>query len=152
MTRKRIAAIAAIVAIVLVGGAFLGGYLPERRRRTAAEQESSALREQLTAAEARVRMGQLLGQALAIRDSVVRQNYGRAQELSSTLFDSVRREAAGMPLDEYRPVLDDVLSRRDSIIASLAKAEPGVLEPLRVIEVQMRRALAYPVPEEAASR
>lgn len=147
MSRKRIAAIAAFVAIVLVGGAFLAGYLPERRRRTAAEQESSALREQLTAAAARVRLGQLLGQALAVRDAVVRQNYGRAQELASTLFDSVRREAAAT-LDEYRPVLDDVLSRRDSVIASLAKAEPGVLEPLRMMEVRMRRALGYPVPED----
>lgn len=149
MSWKRIAA---FTAIVLIGGAFLAGYLPERRLRTAAQEESVRLRQQLAAAEARVRMGELLGQAIAIREVVVRQNYGQAQELSSAFFDSVRREAAATPLAEFRSVLNEVLSRRDSVTASLVKADAGSLEALRTIEVQMRRALGYPVPEDAASK
>jgi hypothetical protein len=151
MSWKRIAAIAAIAAIVMAAGAFLAGYLPERRLRRAAEQESVTLRDQLTAAEARVRMGRLLGQALAVREVVVRSNYGQAQELSSAFFDSVRQEAAITPSGEFRPVLNGVLSRRDSVTASLAKAEPAVVEVLRMIEVEMRRALGYAVPQEAAA-
>jgi hypothetical protein len=149
MSRKRIATIA---AIVVIGGAFLAGYLPERSLRTAAQRESVALREQLAATEARVRMGQLLGQGLALREVVMRQNFGQAQELSSAFFDGVRREAAATPLDEFRSVLNEVLARRDAVTASLAKADAGILETLRAMELQMRRALAYPVPEEAAAK
>jgi hypothetical protein len=149
MSWKRIAVIG---AIVLVAGAFLAGYVPERMRRTAAEQESASLRQQLTAAEARVRMGALLGQALAVTEVVTRQNYGQAQQLSSTFFDSVRNEAATTPVGEFRSVLNEVLSRRDRITASLVKADPGVLEALRAIEVQMRQVLGYPTPETAASK
>jgi hypothetical protein len=97
-------------------------------------------------------MGQLLGQVLAVREAVVRQNYGEAQELSSAFFDSVRKEAAVTPLDEFRSVLNEVLSRRDSVIASLAKADPGILDVLRTIEVQIRRALGYPLPQEPAAK
>lgn len=147
MPWKRIAAIA---AVVLVAGAFLTGYLPEHRLRTAAERDALALRQQLSAAEARVRMGQLLGEALALREVVMRQNYGQARELSSAFFDSVRREAAATPLDEFRSVLDEVLSRRDAVTASLAKADAAILEALRTMEVRMRRALGYPVAEEGA--
>jgi hypothetical protein len=149
MSWKRIAAIA---GIVLLAGAFLAGYLPERGLRTAAEQESSLLRQQLAAAEARVRMGQLLGQVLAVREDVVRQNYGQAQELASKLFDDVRREATATPSDEFRSTLNDVLSRRDSVTASLTKAEPGILDVLRMIELQMRRSLGYPAPEDSVSK
>ena len=148
MSWKRIAAFA---AVVLIGAAFLAGYRPERRLRTAAQEESVKLRQQLDAAEARVRMGELLGQAIAIREVVMRQNYGQAQELSSAFFDSVRRKAAATPLAEFRSVLNDVLSRRDSVTASLAKADTATLEALRMIEVQIRRALGYPVFEEAAA-
>lgn len=149
MPWKRIATIA---AIVLVGGAFLAGYLPEHRLRTAAEQQSLALRDQLAAAEARVRMGQLLGQALAVREVIIRQNYGQAQELSSAFFDTVRKEAAATPLDQFRSVLNEVLSRRDGITASLTKADPGTVEALHTIEVQMRQALGYPLPQEPAAK
>lgn len=149
MSMKRIAA---IVAIVLIGGAYLAGYVPERRLRTAAEQESQGLRDRLDAAEARVRMGQLLGQVLAIREVVVRRNFGQAQEFSSGFFDSVRTEAAATSSGQFRNDLNDVLSRRDSVTASLAKGDEAVGEVLRTIEVRMRRALNYPVPEEQPAK
>ena len=143
--------IAAIAVIVLIGGAFLAGYLPEQRLRVAAEQQSLALQEQLAAAEARVRMGRLLGQALAVREVVIRQNYGLAQELASPFFDNVRSEAAATPLNEFRSVLTEVLSRRDAITTSLAKADPATVEAVHAIEVRMRRALGYPLPQQAVT-
>jgi hypothetical protein len=143
--------IAAIAAIVFIGGAFLAGYLPEHRLRIAAEQQSLTLRGQLAAAEARVRMGQLLGQALAVREVVIRQNYGQAQELSSAFFDSVRREAAATTIEEFRAVLNEVLSRRDAVTASLTKADPGSADALYTIEVQLRQALGYPLPHQATA-
>ena len=145
MSRNRIAVIAAAVLIV---AAFLTGYLPERGRRVTAERESATLREQLTAAEARVRLGQLLGQALAVRDVVVRQNYGQAQEIASAFFDGVRREAAATPVAEFRSVLSEVLSGRDAVTAALVKADPGSVDMLRRIEIEIRDALGYPRPQE----
>lgn len=149
MPWKRIGAIA---AIVLVGGAFLAGYLPEHGLRTAAEQQSVALREQLAAAEARVRMGQLLGQALTLREVVMRQNYGQAQALSSSFFNGVSGEVAATPLNEFREPLTEVLSRRDSVTAALTKGDPAAVELLHAIEVRIRSALGYPLPPESAAR
>ena len=149
MPWKRIAAIA---VIVLLAGAFLAGYLPEHRLRIIAEQQSLALREQLAAAEARVRMGQLLGRALALREVVNRQNYGQAQELSSAFFDSVRTEAAATPVDEFRSALDEVLSRRDALTAALTKADPATVDVLSTIETRVRRALGYPLPQEGIAK
>jgi hypothetical protein len=145
MSWKRIASIA---AIVLLGGAFLAGYVPEYRLRTAAEREAATLRQQLSAAEARVRMGQLLGQALALRDVVTRQNYGQARDLSSSFFDAIRAEAATTPLTEFRDVLNEVLLRRDSVTASLTRADPAVGETLQTIEVRIRGALGYSLPPD----
>jgi hypothetical protein len=138
---------AAVAVTVLIAAAFLVGYLPERRLRTAADREVEALREQLAAAEARVRMGRLLGQALTLREVVIRQNYGQAQERSSSFFDGIRAEASATPLSEFRDALNDALLRRDSITASLTKADPAVVEALHAIEVRMRGALGYSLPQ-----
>ena len=78
----------------------------------------------------------------------MRQNYGQAQELSSSFFNSIRAEATATPLNEFRDVLNGVLSRRDSITSSLTKAEPGVVERLHDVEVRMRGALGYSLPPE----
>ena len=143
--------IAVIAVVILIGGAFLAGYLPEHMQRTVAERESLALREQLEAADARVRLARLLGRVLAIEEVVMRQDYGQAQGLSSAFFDEVRSEVAATPMDEFRSVLQDVLSRRDSVTALLSKADSGVRDVLHTIEVQIRRVLDYPLPKDSAA-
>jgi hypothetical protein len=65
--------VAVIAVVVLVGGAFLMGLIPERRLRSAAEQESQDLQERLTAAEARVRFSRLLGDVLALKEVTMRR-------------------------------------------------------------------------------
>jgi hypothetical protein len=79
MSWKRIGAVAALVAI---GAAFLAGFLPERRLRLAAEQQSRTVEERLADAETRIRIGQLLGDVLMLKEVTLRQNYGQAQEFS----------------------------------------------------------------------
>jgi hypothetical protein len=49
-------------------------------------------------------------------------------------------------------VLDEVLSRRDAVTALLTRADPGAVEALTTIEVQLRRALGYPLPQEPAAQ
>ena len=83
---KRYLAIAFIVlagAVGLAGLAFLAGYWPEHQQRQALEAQVSNLQVQLGDAQARVRLGGLLGQLLAAEDAVSAQNYGEAQALSS---------------------------------------------------------------------
>jgi hypothetical protein len=149
MRWKRIVAIA---AVVVIGGAFLAGYLPERRQRTAAELQVRMLQEKLAAAEARGRMGEFLGHALTVKEVTMRQNYGQAQELSSSFFNGVRAEAAATPDGGFRDALNEVLARRDSVTAALTKADPGVIEILHMIELRLRRALGYTLPPEPAPR
>jgi hypothetical protein len=143
--------IGVLAGVILGGGAFLAGYLPEHRLRTAAERESQHLREQLGAAEARIRVARLLGEALTVKEVAMRQNYGQAQDLSSPFFNRVRDEAASTPIGELRDVLNDVLSRRDAVTASLTKADPGVVDTLHALELRMRGALGYPLPQASAA-
>ena len=108
MSWKRIATVA---AVVLIGGAFLAGYLPERRLRTAAEREVSRL-----CASSSRRRRLVSGWAnFSVRrwryESGDASELGQAQDLSSSFFDSIRVEATATPLNEFRDVLNDVLSR-----------------------------------------
>ena len=140
----------AIIAVVVIGGIYFAGYLPEHQQRTAAETQARMLEQRLAAAEARIRMGELLGQALSIREVTMRQNYGQAQDLSSSFFDRVRSEAADTPDSVFRDALNELLAKRDAVTAALTKAEPGVNDTLHAIELRLRLALGYALPPESA--
>ena len=114
--------------------------------RLAAEADAEALRAELKAAEARLQTTALLGRALALKETAAAQNYGQALELSSTFFDDVRREASATTDVALRDGLRQVLSKRDVVTTALAKGEPAVVDALRDIEFQLRRALGYSAP------
>lgn len=135
---------------VVIAGAYLAGYLPESRGRIAAEAEVGELQMRLAAAEGRVRVGELLGQALTLKEVAKRQDYGQALDLSSPFFDAVRAEAARSPDSGSRTGLNEVLAMRDAVTAALAKADPTVIETLHGIELRLRRALGYALPPESA--
>jgi hypothetical protein len=108
MGRKRIVA---IVAVVLLGAAFLAGYVPERLRRTTAEREMARVRNDLVVAGDRVRSSELLGRLLMVREVTARQDYGQAQELSSAFFDAVRAEASATRDAQLRSGLNEALAK-----------------------------------------
>jgi hypothetical protein len=149
MSTKRMVA---IVAVVLIGAAFLVGYLPERRQRAAAEAELERVRNNLLAAEDRVRISELLGRTLMVKEVTARQDYGHAQKLSSAFFDAVRAEASATHAAQLRSGLNQILAKRDTVTAALAKADAGAVDTLHTIEVQLRQVLGYAVPSEPASR
>ena len=134
----------AAVVVLLVGGAYIGGYWPEHRQRVALDADVTALRAQLTESEARVRMARLLGEALNVREEVVLQNYGEAQALSSKFFDGVRAEASATPVIAFKAPLEAVLQTRDQVTAALARADQTSGESLHQSELQLREALGYP--------
>jgi hypothetical protein len=84
----------ALAAAVVIGGAYVAGYLTEHRARTTAEARAGALETRLAAAEARVRTSELLGRALTLKEVAMRQNYGQALEFSTPFFDAVSTERA----------------------------------------------------------
>ncbi len=142
----------AVVIVLLIAGAFVAGYWPQRERLVQARAEATELRRQLSEvgsrvaeAEAKARLGRLFGQFLALQDAVVAGNYGEAQALSSPFFDRARDEAAKTADASARTALDAVLMRRDTVTAGLARSEGSVREVLVPIERELRRALGYPV-------
>jgi len=134
----------AIGVVVLVGLAFLAGYWPERRRRLALEGQLTSLRVELAEAQARVLLGSLLSQILAVEDAVSAQNYGEAQALSSRLFDAVRAEATRTSDRSSKDMLETVARMRDPITASLTRGDPQTMALLREAELHVRNALASP--------
>jgi len=142
----RVKSIAAIVAAVVIVGTFLAGYWPQRRARMTAEKQVQALQEELSQAQTRIRVGELLGQVLTVKETAARRNYGYAQELSSAFFDAVGIEAMTVSDADLRGALDGVLARRDMVTTSLAQSDPAVVEALHDVEVRLRRALQFVMP------
>lgn len=141
------------LVVLLVAGAFVGGYWPQRERLARAEAELAEARRlqaeaqaRLQAAEAQVRLGRLFGHYLALADAVAAANYGEARALSSPFFDRVREEGTLATDAAVRAALDAVLMRRDTVTAGLARGEASVREALLPIERELRRALSYPQP------
>jgi hypothetical protein len=148
-----------VLVVLLIAGAFVAGYWPQRERLLQAQAEAAEARRQLAearsvlaAAEAKARLGSLFGQFLALQDAVVADNYGEAQALSSPFFDRVRDEAGKVTDASARTALDAVLMRRDTVTAGLARGESAVREVLVPIERELRRALGYPVPPLALAK
>lgn len=137
--------------LAALAATFVAGYCPQRRARLAQETEATALRSDLRAATARVRMAELLGQVLLIRDLAMRQDYYQASVRSSGLFDDVRSEVAAMPDDELSSGLKSVLTQRDAVTAALAKGDASVIGLLREIELGLRGTLGYSLPAESGS-
>ena len=143
----------AVLVVLLVAGAFVAGYWPQREARLRAEKEAAEAGRQLTEArvelaraEARDRRGRLFGRLLALQDAVANGNFGEAQALSTPFFDGVRDEATRERDATVRPSLDAILMRRDTVTAGLARGEGSVGEVLIPIERDLRRALGYPLP------
>jgi hypothetical protein len=139
-------ATAVTAALILLVGVFVAGYWPQSRARANAEEQLRTLDGQLTAAQTRLRVAELLGQVLTVKEVAARRNYGQAQELSSTFFDAVRIETMSTGDSVLRNALNDVLGRRDVVIAALARSDPAVTEALHELELLLRRALNFATP------
>lgn len=133
------------MVIVLLASAYLAGYWPENQRRVAIEGELVVVRAELDEARARVRVATLIGDLLYISDAVAALNFTEAQTLSTAFFDAVRAAAASLPVADARSALEEILQQRDATTAAIARGDQGVLELLRRMQLDLRRALASPV-------
>ncbi|HXB54798.1 MAG TPA: hypothetical protein VN461_08455 [Vicinamibacteria bacterium] len=132
------------LVIVLAGLAYLVGYWPEHQQRQALEGQITSLQVELTEAQARVRLGGLLGQLLAAEDAVSAQNYGQAQPLASKFFDGVQAEATRTAAGTFKDALEKVVRLRDPVTASLTRGDPQALALLRNAETLVRSTLGFP--------
>jgi hypothetical protein len=144
MTKTRVLL---VLGALLIGGAYLAGFWPERQRLSAVRAEAQALQQKVSESEARVRLGEVLGQLLSVSDAVDAQNYGDAAARASAYFDRVAAEAQAATSPAVRAVLEGVRQTRDAVTAGLARAEPAVRETLRQQQLAIRRALGYDVAE-----
>jgi hypothetical protein len=138
--------VVAALAIGAIGAAALAGYWPEHQRREALAEQLSDVRVELTEATARVRLGELLGQLLALEDAVAAQDYGQAQTQASTLFDAARVEVTRVEAGPSRAALEQVVQLRDPVTAGLARGEPATLARVEEAEALVRGALGYARP------
>ena len=145
---RRRTVVIGVSAVALLAVAYLLGYLSQRDDRVAAQQRTEVLESRLTALEARVQTGELLGQVLTVKELAMEQNYGEALQRSSALFDSVRAQAAGAPEPVLRAGFADVLASRDGVTAGLAKADATVVATLHDVEQRLRHLLGYPMPSD----
>ena len=136
----------AVMVVFLAGLAYLAGYWPERQRRQALEGQLTSLRAELAEAQARVRLGGLLGQLLAAEDAVSAQNYGQAQTLSSEFFDAVRAEATRTAAGSFKDALEKIVRMRDPVTVSLTRGEPQALVLSRDAEALVRNTLVFSRP------
>lgn len=131
-----------IVAVVLlIGVAYLIGFLPERQRRLELEGEVASLRSRVADAEARGRVCGLYTRVQGLIDVVTQKNYGLAVQSSTAFFDGVRAESSRTNLPAVRMALQSVLEMRDLVTRTLTNADPASLDQLRRAAEFLRGAL-----------
>lgn len=135
-----------IVAIVAVVAAYVAGYWPQRQRLADAQARLAVQAAQVTAAEGRVRLAELLGRLLRLTDAVTARNYGDAAQLSSAFYDLVGQEAGRADRPEVGAALTAILQTRDQVTSMIGAMAPELDAQLVEQTRALRRALGYAVP------
>jgi hypothetical protein len=143
--KRVVAALIVVLAVV----AYIAGYWPEYQRRVALESEVASLRSERDSLDARARLARLLGLLLNVTEAVNAMNFGQAQTMSSTFFDDVRAEEALTEDSELRATLEGIHQNRDAVTSALARGDAGILATLHSMQIRLRQALGYPVPNTA---
>ena len=144
--RTQTIAVAVVVALAALAGAYLAGQWSERGPRVTAEAQVESLEHRLAEAEMRLRIAEILGRVLTVKELAMRQDYGLAGERASALFDSIRQETLQIADAGLGDTLRGALNRRDAVTAALARGEPAAVDLLRAVELQLRGALGYDTP------
>jgi hypothetical protein len=132
-------------AVLLIVVVYLAGYWPQHSQLTESQAKVVALETRISDAEDRIRLGEVLGKLLRLRESLLSKNFGQSAALSSAFFDSVRDEAAQGKRPEVKQLLDTLQRSRDAVTTSIAKADATVVDVISSHEVTLRQALGYPV-------
>jgi hypothetical protein len=147
--RRALAGLLAMVALLALAYGF--GWWPEHQRAGVLEAERAQLQQRADAAEGRVRAGALLGDLLALRETVQDLNYGQARGLSTPFFEKARAEAARATDPALKAALESLHPLRDPVTVALTQGDAAALTHLREAERRLRVALGYPPPPPTAA-
>jgi type II secretory pathway pseudopilin PulG len=120
-----------IVGVLLLAGAYVGGYWPQRQKLQEAEKNSAQASQQLASAQTVVHITRLENDLVSLVDQTQNQNYGEAQRLSSRFFDDLRAELDRSPNAPYRQILETVFARRDAVTSGLTRADAATIGAVR---------------------
>lgn len=87
----------------------------------------------------------MLGQLLAVEESVESQNYGIARDYATAFFDAAAKEETTTPVVALRDAIRLAMGQRDAVTGGLATASGQVAIPLKDVERALRKSLDYPV-------
>lgn len=128
-----------IVAVVVLAGVFLVGFLPQYAKVKRLENELRGAKQENTMAQLRDLVGLALFQAS-------QKNYGLAANTSARFFNRTREAIDQTPDSSARKPLENLLTFRDKITAELARGDPGVLNDMQALFVETHQATASPPP------
>lgn len=131
----------AMVALVLLGAAYLGGYWPQHQQLRAAQDNAAQAQQQLASVQVVARICRLENNLLNLLGQTENQNYGDARSLSQAFFDNLRHEADRDQNTPFKADLEGILAQRDAITAGLTKADPATATALRQILAQMQQLM-----------
>ena len=120
-----------VVVVLLLAGAYVGGYWPQRQKLQEAEKNRAQASQQLASAQTVVHITRLENDLVALEDQTQNQNYGEAQKLSSRFFNDLRAELDRSPNASYRQTLETIFAHRDAVTSGLTRADAATIGPLR---------------------
>jgi hypothetical protein len=113
-----------IIGLILLIAAFLGGFVPQHMRLSEAESQIVSLRQQLDGQKQATTLADLRNDTALLYNELSRSNYSVAGDRATKLFTALRQFTDQAP-DPLKQKLEHVLLSRDTIIAAIAKADPG---------------------------
>jgi len=134
-----------LLVVVLIGGAYFAGYLPQHQRLVESQRELQAAQTQLADVQARMRLYILQSRLARMIESVRGRNYGDAAKLSTEFFDDLRSTTSQTQDAQVRSELEAVLTLRDSVTMRLAVGDPAILDVLNGAMNRLRQ-LSEPSP------
>ena len=126
-----------IVAVVLLAGVFLVGFLPQYAKVKRLDNELRAARRENALAQLRDLVGLAFFQAS-------QKNYGLAADTSARFFNRTREAIDQTPDSSGRKPLENLLTFRETITAELARGDPEVLNDMQALFVKTHQATAPP--------
>ena len=135
MTKAKVA----LVVVIIVAVAFLSGLLIGYLKLRDANAELEKLRVENQLSELRDRAAMIYLEA-------ARQNYGLASEQAGLYFNQLQRlnEPTSVIPEEQRQALGQLLTRRDELVAALAKGDPTAVDRARSLYLDTRTKGAKP--------
>lgn len=117
-----------LLIVLLIGGAYLLGYWPQR-----------GLREQLASAKSTIQVGRLQNELMDMLDQIQNKNFGTAQQMAGQFFNDLHSQMDDPALASYHQNLQPIADSRDAVISALAKADGSIAGSLWTDVSQIRQ-------------